>query len=72
MTRSPHLLSGMGALSVEALSRGYVTLLADVHFHIASSHSDKLECEEAATRKVIAMGYADPDHIGVHGHSYGD
>ncbi len=30
-----------------------------------------LECVEAATRKVIEMGYADPKHIGINGHSYG-
>jgi len=30
-----------------------------------------LECVEAATRKVIEMGYADPKRIGVTGHSYG-
>ena len=30
-----------------------------------------LECVEAATRKVIEMGYADPKRIGINGHSYG-
>ena len=30
-----------------------------------------LEGVEAATRKVIEMGYADPKRIGVTGHSYG-
>jgi dipeptidyl aminopeptidase/acylaminoacyl peptidase len=30
-----------------------------------------LDAVEAATKKVIAMGYADPKKIGVHGHSYG-
>ena len=29
-----------------------------------------LECVEAATRKVIEMGYADPNAIGLSGHSY--
>ena len=46
-------------------------MLPDVHFHTGSSHSDMLECVEAATRKVIEMGYADPKRIGVNGHSYG-
>ena len=68
---APRYMTGMGALSVEALSRGYLTLLADVHFRTGSSHSDMLESVEAATRKVIEMGYADPARIGVHGHSYG-
>ena len=30
-----------------------------------------LECVEAATKKVIELGYADPKRIGVNGHSYG-
>lgn len=67
----PAFLRSMGALPIEALSRGYLTMLADVHFRTGSSHSDMLESVEAATRRVIEMGYADPDRIGVHGHSYG-
>ena len=30
-----------------------------------------LEAVEAATKKVIELGYADPKHIGLNGHSYG-
>ena len=56
---------------MEAVSKGYITMLPDVHFRTGSSHSDMLECVEAATRKVIEMGYADPKRIGVTGHSYG-
>ncbi len=67
----PSFLTGMGSIPTEALSRGYITMLADVFFHTGSSHSDMLQAVEAATRKVIAMGYADPKRIGVHGHSYG-
>jgi len=67
----PSFISGMGSIPTEALSRGYITMLADVHFRTGSSHSDMLESVEAATRKVIEMGYADPARIGVHGHSYG-
>jgi dipeptidyl aminopeptidase/acylaminoacyl peptidase len=69
--RSPSFLTGMGSLPTEALGRGYITMLADVHFRTGSSHSDMLESVEAATRKVIELGYADPDRIAVHGHSYG-
>ena len=67
----PSYITGMGAMPVEALSRGYITMLPDVAFHTGSSHSDMLDAVEAATKKVIAMGYADPKRIGVHGHSYG-
>lgn len=52
------------------VSRGYLLMQPDVHFRIGSSHSDMLEAVEAATRKVIDMGYADPDAIGLSGHSY--
>ena len=56
---------------MEAVSRGYLTMLPDVYFHTGMSHSDMLDAVEAATKKVIAMGYADPKHIGLNGHSYG-
>jgi dipeptidyl aminopeptidase/acylaminoacyl peptidase len=68
---APSYLTGMGASPMEAVSRGYLTMLPDVHFRTGSSHTDMLECVEAATRKVIELGYADPKRIGVTGHSYG-
>jgi dipeptidyl aminopeptidase/acylaminoacyl peptidase len=67
----PSFLSSMGSIPMEAVSRGYITMHPDVHFNTRTSHSDMLECVEAATRKVIELGYADPARIGVHGHSYG-
>jgi len=68
---TPTFITGMGNLPMEAVSRGYIAMLPDVQFHTGSSHSDMLDAVEAATKKVIAMGYADPAKIGVHGHSYG-
>ena len=68
---APSFISGMGSMPIEATSRGYITMLPDVAYHTGSSHSDQLDAVEAATRKVVALGYADPAHIGVHGHSYG-
>ena len=67
----PAFIGGMGQLPVEAVSRGYVTMLPDVFFRTGQSHSDMLEAVEAATKKVIELGYVDPKRIGVHGHSYG-
>lgn len=67
----PSFITGMGQLPIEAVSRGYITMMPDVFFRTGSSHSDMLEAVEAATRKVIELGYADPKKIGVHGHSYG-
>ncbi|MDC0160664.1 prolyl oligopeptidase family serine peptidase [Gemmatimonadales bacterium] len=52
------------------VSNGYLLMQPDVHFRIGSSHSDMLEAVEAATQKVIDMGYADPDAVGLSGHSY--
>ncbi|HKK91843.1 MAG TPA: prolyl oligopeptidase family serine peptidase, partial [Longimicrobiales bacterium] len=52
------------------VSNGYLIMQPDVHFRVGSSHSDMLEAVEAATRAVIDMGYADPDAIGLSGHSY--
>jgi dipeptidyl aminopeptidase/acylaminoacyl peptidase len=68
---APSYLSGMGSSPVQAVSEGYITMLPDVHFHTGSSHSDMLECVEAAVKKVIEMGYVDPKRIGINGHSYG-
>ena len=69
--QAPSFATGMGATPVEAVSRGYITMMPDVYFRTGQSHSDMLEAVEAATRKVIEMGYVDPKKIGVHGHSYG-
>jgi len=52
------------------VSNGYLIMQPDIHFRIGSSHSDMLECIEAAVRKVIEMGYVDPDAVGLSGHSY--
>jgi len=68
---APSFITGMGSVPMEAVSRGYIAMIPDVHFRTGNSHSDMLDCVEAATRKVIALGYADPKHIAVHGHSYG-
>jgi dipeptidyl aminopeptidase/acylaminoacyl peptidase len=68
---APSYLTGMGSSPMEAVSKGYIAMLPDIHFRTGSSHSDMLECVEAATRRVIEMGYADPKRIGVTGHSYG-
>ena len=68
---APSYLTGMGGSPMQAVSNGYITMLPDVFFHTGMSHSDMLECVEAATRKVIELGYADPKRIGVNGHSYG-
>jgi dipeptidyl aminopeptidase/acylaminoacyl peptidase len=67
---APAYLPSMGRMPVQATSDGYLAMLPDIHFRTGNSHSDMLECVEAATKKVIEMGYADPKRIGVSGHSY--
>ena len=67
---APAFLPSMGRMPMQATSDGYLAMLPDVHFRTGNSHSDMLECVEAATQKVIEMGYADPKRIGVSGHSY--
>lgn len=52
------------------VSRGYLLMQPDVRFRTRTTHSDMLEAVEAATRAVIDLGYADPDAIGLSGHSF--
>jgi len=52
------------------VSNGILLMQPDVHFRIGSSHSDMLEAVEAATQRVIDLGFADPDAVGLSGHSY--
>jgi dipeptidyl aminopeptidase/acylaminoacyl peptidase len=68
---APSYLTGMGSSPIQAVSEGYITMLPDIYFRTGSSHTDMLECVEAAVKKVIELGYADPARIGISGHSYG-
>ncbi len=68
---APSYLTGFGSSPIQAISEGYITMLPDIHFRVGASHTDMIECVEAATRRVIELGYADPKHIGINGHSYG-
>jgi dipeptidyl aminopeptidase/acylaminoacyl peptidase len=68
---APSYLTGFGSSPIQAVSEGYITMLPDIHFRTGASHTDMLECVEAATRRVIELGYVDPKHIGINGHSYG-
>jgi dipeptidyl aminopeptidase/acylaminoacyl peptidase len=52
------------------LSNGYLVLLPDVHFRTRTTHSDMLECVVAAVDEAVRQGYADPDKVGLHGHSF--
>lgn len=52
-------------------SNGYIVMQPDIVYEIGKPGTSALDCVTAATKKVIEMGYADPKHIGLQGHSWG-
>jgi len=52
-------------------SNGYLILQPDVVYEIGKPGTSAVDCVESAVRKVIELGYADPQHIGLQGHSWG-
>jgi dipeptidyl aminopeptidase/acylaminoacyl peptidase len=52
-------------------SNGYLVLQPDVVYEIGRPGSSAVDCVTSAVKKVIALGYADPKHIGLQGHSWG-
>jgi dipeptidyl aminopeptidase/acylaminoacyl peptidase len=52
-------------------SNGYLVLMPDIKYYEGQPGWNALDCVTAATKKVIDEGFADPDHIGLQGHSWG-
>ncbi|MCF8224062.1 MAG: prolyl oligopeptidase family serine peptidase [Bacteroidales bacterium] len=52
-------------------SNGYLVLMPDIQYYEGKPGWNALDCITAATQKVIDKGYADPEHIGLQGHSWG-
>jgi dipeptidyl aminopeptidase/acylaminoacyl peptidase len=52
-------------------SDGYLVLMPDIVYTVGTPGSSALDCVGAAVRKVIDLGYADPNHVGLQGHSWG-
>ena len=52
-------------------SDGYLVLMPDVVYEIGRPGASAVDCVSSAVRKVIELGYADPEHIGLQGHSWG-
>ena len=52
-------------------SNGYLMLEPDVSYEIGRPGSSALDCVGSAVSKVIDLGYADPQRIGLQGHSWG-
>ncbi|WP_421775512.1 S9 family peptidase [Gracilimonas sp.] len=52
-------------------SNGYLVLMPDNVFEFGKPGTSSLDCITSATQKVIDLGYADPEKIGLQGHSWG-
>ena len=52
-------------------SNGYLVLQPDIVYTIGEPGSSAVDDLTAAIQKVIDLGYADPDRIGLQGHSWG-
>lgn len=52
-------------------SNGYLFLMPDNVFEEGRPGTSSLDCITAAVEKVIDLGYADPNAIGLQGHSWG-
>jgi dipeptidyl aminopeptidase/acylaminoacyl peptidase len=52
-------------------SNGYLVLMPDIVYDDGRPGSSALDDVTAAAQKVIVLGYADPERIGLQGHSWG-
>jgi dipeptidyl aminopeptidase/acylaminoacyl peptidase len=65
-------LSGAGVENLQLLStRGYAVLLPDTPLRKGTPMQDLLKTVMPGVDRVVDMGIADPDHLGIMGHSYG-
>jgi len=55
----------------EYASDGYLVLMPDIKYFEGKPGWSALDCVTSAVKKVIELGYADPAHIGMQGHSWG-
>lgn len=51
-------------------SNGYLVFQPDVVYEIGRPGTSAVDCVTSAVKKVIDLGYADPAHIGLQGHSW--
>jgi dipeptidyl aminopeptidase/acylaminoacyl peptidase len=65
-------LVGAGPFNLQVFAtRGYAVLLPDAPQHLGTPMLDLAKAVLPGVDKVISMGIADPDQVGVMGHSYG-
>jgi dipeptidyl aminopeptidase/acylaminoacyl peptidase len=55
----------------EYASDGYIVFEPDIVYDTGHPGTSALDCVTSGVKKVIEMGYADPQHIGIQGHSWG-
>jgi dipeptidyl aminopeptidase/acylaminoacyl peptidase len=55
----------------EYASDGYLVFEPDIVYETGKPGSSALDCVTSGVKKVIEMGYADPKHVGIQGHSWG-
>jgi dipeptidyl aminopeptidase/acylaminoacyl peptidase len=65
-------LSGAGVENLQILAtRGYAVLLPDTPIHTNSPMTEIMKTVIPAVDRAIELGIADPDRLGIMGHSYG-
>lgn len=52
-------------------SDGYLVFMPDIKYEEGIPGFCAVDCVTSATKKVIELGYADSEHIGIQGHSWG-
>ncbi len=52
-------------------SNGYLVLMPDIEYEMGRPGSSAVDCITSAVKKTVELGYADPDHVGLQGHSWG-
>ncbi len=52
-------------------SNGYLVLMPDIVYEAGHPGTSALDCVTNAVQRVIDLGYADPEAIGLQGHSWG-
>jgi dipeptidyl aminopeptidase/acylaminoacyl peptidase len=52
-------------------SNGYLVLMPDIIYDDGRPGTSALDDVTSAVQRVIDLGYADPDHVGLQGHSWG-
>jgi dipeptidyl aminopeptidase/acylaminoacyl peptidase len=52
-------------------SNGYIILRPDIVYDLGYPGQSALKCVVPAVQKVVAMGFVDPQRVGIQGHSWG-